>query len=186
MGRSWGGSFNARGRWRGWSSGTPRKLLDQPQEQLRHWLIAVPHLTLDQLQQKLGEDCGVQISRAQVASQDLRGRLFAEWDTKREESRAMRATLRTDDFWRFSHLFPDLHRRCIHIEKSYLLATLSPMAIDADCRQEARLSRLEQVRSHTDGRSILNVLNVIRTLRDDLVVQIREGLIRDEAAQKII
>lgn len=47
--------------------GTPRKLLDQPREQLRHWLIAVPDLTLDQLQQKLGEDCGVQISRAQVA-----------------------------------------------------------------------------------------------------------------------
>ena len=47
--------------------GTPRKLLDQPREQLRHWLVAVPDLTLDQLQQKLGEDCGVQISRAQVA-----------------------------------------------------------------------------------------------------------------------
>jgi len=47
--------------------GTPRKLLDQPREQLRHWLIAVPDLTLDQLQQKLGEDCGVHISRAQVA-----------------------------------------------------------------------------------------------------------------------
>jgi transposase len=47
--------------------GTPRKLLDQPREQLRHWLIAVPDLTLDQLQQKLGEDCGVKISRAQVA-----------------------------------------------------------------------------------------------------------------------
>ena len=44
-----------------------RMLLDQPREQLRRWLIAVPDLTLDQLQQKLGEDCGVQISRAQVA-----------------------------------------------------------------------------------------------------------------------
>jgi hypothetical protein len=60
------------------------------------------------------------------------------------------------------------------------------MAIDADCRQEARLSRLEQVRSHAHRRRILNVLNVIRTLRNDLVVQIREGLIRDQAAQKII
>jgi transposase len=47
--------------------GTPRKLLDQPREQLRHWLIAIPDLTLDQLQQKLDEDCGVKISRAQVA-----------------------------------------------------------------------------------------------------------------------
>lgn len=47
--------------------GTPRKLLDEPREQLRHWLIAIPDLTLDQLQQKLDEDCGVKISRAQVA-----------------------------------------------------------------------------------------------------------------------
>jgi Transposase and inactivated derivatives len=47
--------------------GTPRKLLDEPREQLRHWLIAVPDLTLDQLQQKLDEKCGIQISRAQVA-----------------------------------------------------------------------------------------------------------------------
>ena len=44
--------------------GTPRKLLDQPREQLRRWLIAVPDLTLDQLQQKLGEDCGVRRSAA--------------------------------------------------------------------------------------------------------------------------
>jgi hypothetical protein len=119
-------------------------------------------------------------------SRDLRGRLFAEWDTKREESCARRANLGTDDFRRFSHLFPYLHRHCIHIQKSYLLATLSPMAIDADRRQEARLSRLEQVRSHADGRGILNVLNIIRTLRNDLVVQTRDRLIRDNAAQKII
>jgi hypothetical protein len=60
------------------------------------------------------------------------------------------------------------------------------MAIDADRRQEARLSRLEQVRSHADGRGILNVLNIIRTLRNDLVVQTRDRLIRDNWAQKII
>jgi hypothetical protein len=120
------------------------------------------------------------------SSQDLRGRLDAEWDTKREESCASRANLGTNDFRRFSHFFPDLHRHCIHIEKSYLLATVSPKAIDANCRQEARLSRLEQVRSHADGRRILNVLNVIRTLRNDLVVQIWDRLIRDKAAQKII
>ena len=47
--------------------GTPRKLLDQPRERLGYWLIAIPDLTLDQLQQKLDEDCGVKISRAQVA-----------------------------------------------------------------------------------------------------------------------
>jgi hypothetical protein len=43
--------FNTRGTRRG----TPRKPLDQPREQLRNWLIAVPDLTLDQLQQKLVE-----------------------------------------------------------------------------------------------------------------------------------
>lgn len=47
--------------------GTARKLFDEARGQLRHWLIAVPDLTLDQLQQKLDEDCGVKISRAQVA-----------------------------------------------------------------------------------------------------------------------
>jgi transposase len=47
--------------------GTARKLLDQPREQLRRWLLAIPDLTLEQLQQKLEEDCGVKISRAQVA-----------------------------------------------------------------------------------------------------------------------
>jgi len=47
--------------------GTPRKLLDEPREQLRRWLVAVPDLTLDQLQERLREDRGLTISRAQVA-----------------------------------------------------------------------------------------------------------------------
>ncbi len=47
--------------------GTPRKLLDGPREQLRRWVVAAPDLTLDQLQQKLGQECGLGISRAQVA-----------------------------------------------------------------------------------------------------------------------
>jgi hypothetical protein len=81
---------------------------------------------------------------------------------------------------------PNLKCRGIHIEQSYLLATLSAKTVDADCCQEAHLSRFEQVRSHADGWRILNVLNVIRTLRNDLVVQIRDGLIRDKAAQEII
>jgi transposase len=46
--------------------GMPRKLSDQPREQLRHWFIAVPDLTLDQLRKKLDEDCGVKISRARL------------------------------------------------------------------------------------------------------------------------
>lgn len=47
--------------------GTPRKLLDGPREQLRIWLIAAPDLTLEQLREKLRQDCGVSISCAQVA-----------------------------------------------------------------------------------------------------------------------
>jgi transposase len=47
--------------------GTPRKLLDEPRKQLRGWVVAAPDLTLDQLQLKLGQECGLGISRAQVA-----------------------------------------------------------------------------------------------------------------------
>ena len=47
--------------------GTARKLLDGPREQLRVWLIAAPDLTLEQLREKLHQDCGISISRAQVA-----------------------------------------------------------------------------------------------------------------------
>ena len=47
--------------------GTPRRLLDEPREQLRRWLLAVPDLTLNQLQQKLLAERGLSISRAQIA-----------------------------------------------------------------------------------------------------------------------
>jgi transposase len=47
--------------------GTPRKLLDGPRERLRGWVVAAPDLTLDQLQDKLRQECGLGISRAQVA-----------------------------------------------------------------------------------------------------------------------
>jgi len=47
--------------------GTARKLLDAPREQLRRWLLAIPDLTLNQLQQKLLEELGLSISRAQIA-----------------------------------------------------------------------------------------------------------------------
>src|ERR1017187_7221494 len=43
--------------------GTPRKLLDGSREQLRRWVVAAPDLTLDQLQQKLGQECGLGISQ---------------------------------------------------------------------------------------------------------------------------
>lgn len=47
--------------------GTPRKLLEGPREQLRRWVLADHDLTLNRLQQKLLEDSGLRISRAQVA-----------------------------------------------------------------------------------------------------------------------
>ncbi len=47
--------------------GTPRKLLDEHREQLRRWLVAVPDLTLEQLREKLEQERGLAISRAQVA-----------------------------------------------------------------------------------------------------------------------
>jgi transposase len=47
--------------------GTPRKLLDEHREQLRSWLVAVPDLTLEQLREKLEQQRGLMISRAQVA-----------------------------------------------------------------------------------------------------------------------
>lgn len=97
-----------------------------------------------------------------------------------------RANLRANDFGCFPHLLPDPTRRCIHIKQAYLLATLTPKAIDADCPQEARLSRLEQVRSHAHGGSILDVLHVLRALRNDLIAQNCRGVFRDKAAKKII
>ena len=47
--------------------GTPRKLLDESREQLRRWLVAAPDLTLEQLREKLEQQRGLTISRAQVA-----------------------------------------------------------------------------------------------------------------------
>lgn len=47
--------------------GTPRKLLEEHREQLRRWLDAVPDLTLEQLREKLKQEQGLSISRAQVA-----------------------------------------------------------------------------------------------------------------------
>jgi transposase len=47
--------------------GKPRKLLDEHREQLRRWLVAAPDLTLEQLREKLEQERGLAISRAQVA-----------------------------------------------------------------------------------------------------------------------
>jgi transposase len=47
--------------------GTPRKLLNEHCEQLRRWLVAAPDLTLEQLREKLEQERGMAISRAQIA-----------------------------------------------------------------------------------------------------------------------
>ena len=47
--------------------GRPRKLLEEHRDQLRRWLVAAPDLTLEQLREKLEEERGLTISRAQVA-----------------------------------------------------------------------------------------------------------------------
>ena len=87
---------------------------------------------------------------------------------------------------RFPHFFPDPNRRSIHIKQPYLLATLSPETIDTDCPQEACLPGFEQVRSHADGRRILDVLHVLGALRHDLVSRICVAVLSDKPAKKII
>lgn len=47
--------------------GTPRKLLNEHREQLWRWLRATPDLTLEQLRERLEQERGLVISRAQVA-----------------------------------------------------------------------------------------------------------------------
>jgi len=67
-------------------------------------------------------------------------RLFAERDTKREESCVRRANLSADDPGRFSHLFPNPNRLGIHIKETHVLGALSRETVDANCRQEALLT----------------------------------------------
>jgi transposase len=69
--------------------GTPRRLLDEPREQLRRWIVGTPDLTLNQLQQKLLEERGLSISRAQVARALKRMglRLKKSHSTPRSETR---------------------------------------------------------------------------------------------------
>src|ERR1035437_7082755 len=98
-------------------------------------------------------------------------RLFAERDTKREESCARRANLRANDFRCFPHLFPDPNRRCIHIKQSHLLAAFFPPAINIDFLPRAFFFTLSSVRSNADGWRIFDVMHVLRVLRNDLIVQ---------------
>ena len=69
MGKKLRGQFERTGRMERVEQrrGTPRKLPDGAREQLRGWVLTDHDLTLNQLQAKLRGQCGVSVSRAQVA-----------------------------------------------------------------------------------------------------------------------
>jgi hypothetical protein len=113
-------------------------------------------------------------------------RLRRKWDTEGEESCARRANSCTDDSGCFPHLFPDPNCRSIHKKQSYLLTAFSAETVDADCRQEAPLPRLEQVRFHADSRRIFSVPYFLRVLRNYLIVQCCRRVLRDQTLQEII
>ena len=59
----------------------------------------------------------------------------------------------------------------IHVQQPHLRSHFASLGIDADRRQKLLLSGIDQVWSHTDSRSILDVLYLFYALRDDLIVQ---------------
>ena len=82
-----------------------------------------------------------------------------------------RTSLRAHDIWRFPHASPDSNCRSIHVQKPYLLATLTAQAVDADRPQKACLPGREKKGCDADGRCILNVLHLFCTLSNDLIIQ---------------
>jgi hypothetical protein len=96
---------------------------------------------------------------------------FAKGNSKREKSRMRRTSLRTNYFGSFTHFFPDPNCCRIHIEEPDLIASLTPKSVDTYCSQEACLPGREQVGSDAHGRCVLNVLHVLCTLCDDLIIQ---------------
>lgn len=108
--------------------------------------------------------------------------LSTKRDTKGEQGCARRAGARADDFWHFTHLLPDFKSRSIHVKQAHLLAGLSAEAVDAECLQEARLPRFDQVRPHADSRCVLNALHVFGALGNDLVDQRSRGVLREEVS----
>ncbi len=76
-----------------------------------------------------------------------------------------------DQCWSLSHNLPDKNRSGIHIEQSYLFTALASLAVNANRGEKLRLARLDQEWTHTDSRSIVDVLHFVGALRDDLIVQ---------------
>ena len=97
-----------------------------------------------------------------------------------------RTSLGANHIWGFPHTSPDPDRRSIHVQKPYLLAALTPEAVDADRSQKACLSGCEKIRSHADGWRILGVLHLLRALRNNLIVQSGRRVLRRKAPQKIV
>jgi len=111
---------------------------------------------------------------------------FAIWNTKREERRVWRTSLRTHNVWRFPHASPDSNCRSIHVQEPYLFAALTSYAVDADRPQKVCLPGREKKRCYADGRCILGVLHIFCTLRNDLIIQSWRRVLRHEASQKIV
>lgn len=82
-----------------------------------------------------------------------------------------RTSLRPNYLGSPTHFSPNPNCSSIHIEEPDSIATLAAESVDTDCSQEACLPRREQVRSDADGRCVLNVLHVLCTLCDDLIIQ---------------
>jgi hypothetical protein len=62
-------------------------------------------------------------------------------------------------------------RSSVHVEQPHLIAVSATLAVDTDRGQKPGLPRLNKIRSNAEGWSIANVLHLVRTLGDDLVIQ---------------
>lgn len=61
---------------------------------------------------------------------------FAKGDSKREESRMRRTSLRPNYLGSLTHFSPYANCSSIHIEEPNLLASLAADSVDTDCSQE--------------------------------------------------
>jgi len=97
-----------------------------------------------------------------------------------------RAKSPANDRGQLAHLFPNVKCSSIHIEQSYLLSTLSPEAIYADCIQELRLAAFNKIWGHTDGWGILDVLHNFGALCDDPIIETGKRIDCNRVAWKIV
>lgn len=97
-----------------------------------------------------------------------------------------RTSLRSNYVGIFAHLSPNPNRRSIHVEESYLLAAFSAETVDADGPQEAYVARLLQVLLHTQSRRISEILNILDTLRNDVISRGCRSVLLCEAPQQVI